>query len=136
MTYRPEQGSSFLLIPRDGGKIRRIEHEAVLQFHLSNAYDDRGDVVVDVITYGNGDLLDCIARFRTSPMDRVSSEFTRFRITADGRVLAERLSDATCNSPASPRRGGTAAPLRLRQHQAEPGNALRRDHQTRPVRQL
>ena len=99
MTYRPERGSSFLLIPRDGGKIRRIEHEAVLQFHLSNAYDDRGDVVVDVITYGNGDLLDCIARFRTSPMDRVSSEFTRFRITADSRVLAERLSDATCEFP-------------------------------------
>lgn len=82
MTYRPERGSSFVLIPRDGGKIRRIEHEAVLQFHLSNAYDDRGDIVVDAITYDNGDLLDCIARFRTSPMDRVSSEFTRFRITA------------------------------------------------------
>lgn len=99
MTYRPERGSSFVLIPRDGGKIRRIEHEAVLQFHLSNAYDDRGDIVVDAITYDNGDLLDCIARFRTSPMDRVSSEFTRFRITAGGRVVRERLSDTACEFP-------------------------------------
>lgn len=99
MMYRPERGSSFILIPRDGGAIRRIEHEAVLQFHLSNAYDDRGDVIVDAITYRGGELLDCIARFRTSPMDRVSSEFTRFRITGGGRVMRERLSDQTCEFP-------------------------------------
>ncbi len=99
MKYRPERGSSFILIPRDGGEVRRIEHEAVLQFHLSNAYDDRGDVIVDAITYHGGELLDCIARFRTTPMDRVSSEFTRFRITGGGRVMREQLSDRTCEFP-------------------------------------
>lgn len=99
MRYRSERGSSFVLIPRDGGTIRRIEYEAVLQFHLSNAYDDRGDVVLDVITYRNGDLLDCIARFRTSPMDRVSSEFTRFRVTTGDRVIRDPLSDQTCEFP-------------------------------------
>ena len=57
MRYRPERGSSFILLPRDGGPIRRIDHEGVLQFHLSNAFDDRGDVVVDVITYDSGELL-------------------------------------------------------------------------------
>ena len=99
MRYRPERGSSFVLIPRDGGKIRRIEHNAVLQFHLSNAYDDRGDVVLDVITYRGGELLECIARFRTSPLDRAPSEFTRFRVTASGRVIAEQLSDRSCEFP-------------------------------------
>ena len=79
MKYRPERGSSFVLVPRDGGDIRRIEHEAVLQFHLSNAFDERDNVVLDAITYHNGELLECIARFRTSPLDRASSEFTRFR---------------------------------------------------------
>jgi all-trans-8'-apo-beta-carotenal 15,15'-oxygenase len=99
MRYRPDRGSSFILIPRDGGPIRRIEHDAVLQFHLSNAYDDRGDIIVDVITYDGDALLQCIAKFRTSPMDAVSSEFTRFRITAGGRVIRERLSDRTCEFP-------------------------------------
>ena len=99
MKYHPERGSSFILIPRDGGKIRRIDHDAILQFHLSNAFDDRGDVVVDAITYHDGELLDCIARFRTSPLDRASSEFTRFRITASGRVIGERLSDRSCEFP-------------------------------------
>jgi len=99
MRYRPERGSSVILIPRDGGQIRRIEHDAVLAFHLSNAYDDRGDVVLDAITYGGGELLECIARFRTSPLNRATSEFTRFRVTAGGRVITEQLSDQTCEFP-------------------------------------
>lgn len=99
MKYRPQRGSSFILIPRDGGDIRRIECDAVLQFHLSNAFDDRGDVVVDVITYDSGELLDCIARFRTSPLDRAPSELTRFRITASGTVIREQLSDSSCEFP-------------------------------------
>lgn len=99
MRYHPERGSSFILIPRDGGDVRRIEHDAIMQFHLSNAFDDRGDVVVDVITYRGGELLECIARFRTSPLDNATSEFTRFRITASGRVIGERLSDRPCEFP-------------------------------------
>lgn len=99
MAYRPERGSWFVLVPRDGGRIRRIEYDAVLQFHLSNAFDDRGDVVVDVITYHSGELLECIARFRTSPLDRATSEFTRFRLTASGRVIREQLSDRNCEFP-------------------------------------
>ena len=99
MKYHPERGSSFLLIPRDGGDIRRIDCDSVLQFHLSNAFDDRGDVVVDVITYGNGDLLEGIARFRTTSLETAASEFTRFRVTASGRVVREQISDRTCEFP-------------------------------------
>jgi all-trans-8'-apo-beta-carotenal 15,15'-oxygenase len=99
MKYHPERGSSFVLIPRDGGDIRRIECDAVLQFHLSNAFDDRGDVVLDVVTYHNGELLECISRFRTSPLDNATSELTRFRITAADRVIREQLSDRSCEFP-------------------------------------
>ena len=99
MKYHPERGSSFVLIPRDGGKIRRIEYDAVLQFHLSNAYDDRGDVVLDVVTYHGGELLECIARFRSSPLTKATSEFTRFRLTASGRVIREQLNDRSCEFP-------------------------------------
>jgi all-trans-8'-apo-beta-carotenal 15,15'-oxygenase len=99
LRYRPERGSVFLLIPRDGGRIRRIEHSAVLQFHLSNAFDDRGDVVVDAVTYPDGTLLERIARFHTSTLDDAPSMFTRFRITASGRVVTEPLSDSPCEFP-------------------------------------
>lgn len=97
--YRPERGSVFILIPRDGGAIRRVECDAVLQFHLSNAYDDGGDVVVDAITYADGRLLDRIARFHTSTLADAPSEFSRYRITASGRVSRDRLSDTPCEFP-------------------------------------
>ncbi len=99
MHYRPERGSVFILVPRDGGPIRRVECDAVLQFHLSNAFDDRGDVVVDAITYADGRLLERIARFHTSTLRDAPSEFCRYRITASGRVSRERLSDTPCEFP-------------------------------------
>lgn len=99
LQYRPERGSVFLLVPRDGGKVRRIESSAVLQFHLSNAYDDGDDVVVDAVTYENGHLLKAIARFQTTPLDQSPSEFTRFRITSSGRVIRDPLSDSICEFP-------------------------------------
>lgn len=66
--YRPERGSLFVLVPRDGGDVRFVDSPAILQFHLSNAYDDGDDVVVDVITYENPQLLKSIARFQTTPL--------------------------------------------------------------------
>ncbi len=99
MRYRPERGSCIILVPRDGGRIRRIEMDAVLQFHLSNAHDDGNDVVIDVITYDSGMLLHRLARFHTSMLDDAPSQFTRFRVTGSGRVLREPLSDSTCEFP-------------------------------------
>ncbi|TMS54948.1 carotenoid oxygenase family protein [Mycobacterium sp. DBP42] len=99
LRYRPEQGSSVILVPRDGGKIRQIDTDAALVFHLSNAYDDGTDVVLDAITYANGILLERISRFHTSALDDAPSAFTRFRITGSGRVLREALSDSPCEFP-------------------------------------
>lgn len=109
LRYRPERGSVFLLVPRDGGRIRRVECDAVLQFHLSNAFDDGADVVVDAITYGDGRLVERIARFHTSSLHDAPSQFTRFRVTAAGRVLTEPLSDSPCEFPRHhPQREGRA----------------------------
>ncbi|UXA18338.1 carotenoid oxygenase family protein [Mycobacterium sp. SMC-4] len=99
LRYRPERGSVFLLVPRDGGEIRRIEGEAVLHFHLSNAYEDGDDVVVDAITYTDGRLLERIARFHTSSLADTPGQLSRFRITGAGRVSVQPLSDSPCEFP-------------------------------------
>lgn len=99
LQYRPDRGSAVILVPRDGGKIRRIDTDATLVFHLSNAYDDGTDVVLDAITYGDGRLLERIARFHTQALDDAPSTFTRFRVTASGRVLRERMTDSPCEFP-------------------------------------
>lgn len=99
LRYRPKRGSVFILVPRDGGAVRRIDSEAILQFHLSNAHDDGGDVVVDAITYENPQLLKSIARFQTTPLRESPSKLTRFRLTGSGRVIREELSDSVCEFP-------------------------------------
>ena len=99
MQYQPERGSVFILVPRNGGRIRRIEFDAVLVFHLSNAYDDGSDIVVDAITYADGRLLQRLAQFHTSRLDDIPSRFTRYRITRSGKVLPEALRDSPCEFP-------------------------------------
>ncbi|OBI80587.1 carotenoid oxygenase family protein [Mycobacterium asiaticum] len=99
LRYRPDRGSVFILVPRDGGKIRTVEYGAVMVFHLSNAYDDGGDTVIDAITYRDGRLLKRISRFHTSILDDAPSVFMRYRITRSGRVLGEALSDLPCEFP-------------------------------------
>ena len=99
MRYRPERGSVFILVPRDGGEIRTVGHDAMLVFHLSNAYDDGDDIVVDAITYRDGRILERVNRFHTSMLDDTPSAFTRYRITRTGRVLDEILSDVASEFP-------------------------------------
>ena len=130
--YRPERGSSFILIPRDGGRIRRIDCDPVLQFHLSNAFDDHGDVVADVITLRDRSTVGASrdsapVRYARRPRNSPGSGSL-----ATVASPASNSSDRTCNSPAPPRSRGAPAPLRLRQHPATPRHALRRDHQDRP----
>ncbi|MCV6963353.1 carotenoid oxygenase family protein [Mycobacterium intermedium] len=99
LRYRPERGSFFILVPRDGGEVRFIDSPAILQFHLSNAYDDGDDVVVDVITYENPQLLKSISRFQTTPLHDSPGEFNRFRVTKSNRVIREPLSDTVSEFP-------------------------------------
>lgn len=99
LQYEPDRGSVFILVPRGGGKVRRIESEAVMVFHLSNAYDDGEDTVIDAIRYGDGRLLKRIARFQSSSLDDAPSVFARYRLTRTGRVIAETLSDTPCEFP-------------------------------------
>lgn len=99
LRYRPDKGSVFIVVPRDGGQIRTIDYDAVLTFHLSNAYDDGSDIVVDAVTYADGRLLGRLNRFHVAPLDDAPSTFRRYRITPSGRVLEEPLSELPCEFP-------------------------------------
>ncbi|MGV0578408.1 carotenoid oxygenase family protein [Mycolicibacterium elephantis] len=99
LQFRPDKGSVFIVVPRDGGPIRTVEYDAVLTFHLSNAYADGGDVVVDAITYADGRLLGRLNRFHVAPLNDAPSTFRRYRITSSGRVLEEPLSELRCEFP-------------------------------------
>ena len=98
LRYRPDKGSVVILIDRSTGATRSVECDPVLQFHLSNAFERGDEVVIDAITYQDGEILSSIADFHTRSLVRAPSQFTRFTVTGN-RVTREVLSDTVCEFP-------------------------------------
>jgi all-trans-8'-apo-beta-carotenal 15,15'-oxygenase len=99
MEYRPEKGSAVIVVDRDGRGVRTIETDPFLQFHLSNAFDRGGDVVVDAITYRDGAVLNAIADFRTRSLTDAPSALTRFTVGKSGAIGRELISATSCEFP-------------------------------------
>ena len=107
LRYRPDKGSVVIIVDRNTAQTRTVETGAVLQFHLSNAYEHGGDIVIDAITYRDGEIVSCIADFRTQSLQNAPSQFTRLTVSAQGRITREVISDTVCEFPRhTPRREG------------------------------
>ncbi|WP_309224139.1 MULTISPECIES: carotenoid oxygenase family protein [unclassified Mycobacteroides] len=64
--YRPDQGMRIVLVPRDGSPHRVIECDPVVYVHVDNAYEDRGDVVLDILRHKDFEFLASgLKQFRT-----------------------------------------------------------------------
>jgi all-trans-8'-apo-beta-carotenal 15,15'-oxygenase len=97
----PELGAHFVLVPRAGGQARIIEHEAFAYFHVTNAFDDGDDVVVDLAEFAqpfeavNQVMFD----YRTGGTEYFANRVIRFRISPSGKVSSEPLTDLLSDWP-------------------------------------
>lgn len=84
--YRPQQGMTVILVPRAGGKPRIVECDPLVYVHVDNAYEDRDDVVLDIVRHESFEFLSQGAkRFRTD-IPAISGWPARLRISAAGTV--------------------------------------------------
>jgi all-trans-8'-apo-beta-carotenal 15,15'-oxygenase len=99
--WKPEQGTTIVLVPRDGGEPRIVQTEAFFHFHVNNAYENGSDTVLDLVRFSRGwdELLPHFDTFRTTDGDGVGSFLTRLRITPSGQVEREDLCDLTSEFP-------------------------------------
>jgi all-trans-8'-apo-beta-carotenal 15,15'-oxygenase len=99
--WKPERGTTIVLVPRDGTKPRVVQTDAFFHFHVNNAYEDGVDTVLDVVRFSHGydELLAHFDSFRTTDGDGISSLLTRLRITRSGRVEREELFDLPSEFP-------------------------------------
>lgn len=51
LRYHPEEPTTVVLVPRDGGEVVQLETESWFQYHFAGAFDDGDDVVVDLVRY-------------------------------------------------------------------------------------
>ncbi|RAV09345.1 carotenoid oxygenase [Mycolicibacterium sp. GF69] len=116
MQFEKDLPSYFVLAPRNGGPVRIVETDAFFHWHFTNAYEDGGDVVVELPRFAPhtwSGVKNYTAHVRSDiaqiggaePADAVV--LTRFRITAAGRVTREPLADFGCEFPQIDQRRST-----------------------------
>ena len=101
--WTPEQGTRFILVDRfDGTVLDGFKTDACFGFHHVNAYEDGGEVVVDICTYEDPSLIEdlYLDRLRSGSRPLSSGPLMRFRLGLDDRsVSASRLGDTTLELP-------------------------------------
>lgn len=90
--WKPERGTRFLVIDRDTGSLRaRVEAEALFTFHNINAFEEDGEVVVDLVAYDDPSVIDHLRLERlrspaSTPATAPSAggALRRYRLPLDG----------------------------------------------------
>lgn len=97
-SYRPEVGTKIILVPRGGGKRREIECPPLMYVHINNAFEDRGDVVVDLVRYDDyHDFFDPARDFRTPAV--IGGYASRLRVSKGSKVTVEDFSGQRTELP-------------------------------------
>lgn len=93
LRFRPEKGTTVVLVPRDGSRPRVIQTEALAHFHVNNAYEDGQDTIVDIVNWDlDWNALNPLLReYRTDSGLNYGGYLTRLRITPSGEVAQEEL---------------------------------------------
>jgi all-trans-8'-apo-beta-carotenal 15,15'-oxygenase len=137
LRFKAGKGTTFVLVPRDGGKPRLVQHEALMHFHINNAFEDGADTVMDLVVHDyTWDELNPRLRDGTDTRLYLGGGLERIRVTPSGRVLRERCCELPSEFPqhdwrrtGSPHRYGYLAartgPTGL------PNAVVKIDHQTR-----
>ena len=111
--WKPERGTRFTLVDRATGEVAGgLQTEACFAFHHVNAFEDGGEVVVDLCAYPDAGIVEdlYLERLRAGkPVRR--AELTRFRLDlAAARSRRERLAEATSSCRGSTTRAATSGP--------------------------
>jgi all-trans-8'-apo-beta-carotenal 15,15'-oxygenase len=104
LSFKPKKGTTIVLVPRDGGTPRVVQTEALMHFHVNNAYEDGTDTVVDIVRWPIdwNELNPFLRDFRTADGGLYfGGRLTRLRVTLSGRVAIEELSAFKASSPSS-----------------------------------
>jgi carotenoid cleavage dioxygenase-like enzyme len=100
--WKPERGTRFTLVERASGEaISRFQTEACFAFHHVNAFEEGGEVVVDVCTYPDAGIVQDLYLDRLrSGKPLAHAELTRFKLDLSQRsVSRERLADTDLELP-------------------------------------
>jgi all-trans-8'-apo-beta-carotenal 15,15'-oxygenase len=99
LRWDPSKPTHVVLVPRDGGKPRTIQIDPFFHFHVNNAYEDRGDTVVDLVRYDDYSIGEnSLRQFRTGGFNEPGALW-RLRVKPSGEVESHELCPWQCEFP-------------------------------------
>ncbi|MHC3003271.1 carotenoid oxygenase family protein [Gordonia sp. GN26] len=104
LSYKPELGTTIVLVPRDGGKATRIETDSLFHFHVANAYEAGPETVVDIVAHdatgGWTQWNNYLCNFRDKAGPAFGGTLTRLRINRNTEaVVRDPLNELGCEFP-------------------------------------
>ncbi len=104
LEFKRHKGTRFVLVPRNGGRVRVLEHEALLHVHFTNAYDDGDDVVIELPRLETDwaklrHMTGMVNRTDRGITEYPDSTLLRYRITKNGRIIETQLTDRSGEFP-------------------------------------
>jgi all-trans-8'-apo-beta-carotenal 15,15'-oxygenase len=97
--WHEQAGTRIVLVPRNGDQARVLECSAIPYVHLNNAFDDRDDVVADLIRYPSYDAFAGAVRDVNEMTEIPGGSLARMRITASGQVTIDDICTAPGELP-------------------------------------
>jgi all-trans-8'-apo-beta-carotenal 15,15'-oxygenase len=91
LRWDPSKPTYVVLVPRGGGPVRVVECEPFYHVHVSNAFEDGSDIVVDLCRYHDFEFGEFFRNYRDTPSLTSASALVRLRITPNNRVEASEL---------------------------------------------
>jgi carotenoid cleavage dioxygenase-like enzyme len=100
--WKPERGTRFTLVDRATGKATTgFQTDACFAFHHVNAYEDDGEVIIDLCAFPGASIIEDLYLDRLRAGKPVAkATLTRFRLSlADRSVRREQLADESIELP-------------------------------------
>ena len=83
--WQPARGARFLLMSKGDGSVKSYSSEAFFAFHHVNAFEQNGDVFVDIAAYPDKSVIDALYLQHLRAGDSIpSAELRRYHLPAGG----------------------------------------------------
>jgi carotenoid cleavage dioxygenase-like enzyme len=114
--WKPERGSRFLIVDREKGELRAtVDAEAFFTFHQANAFEEDGELVVDLVGFDDPSIIDSLylGRLRAGERPAQNGRLRRYRLPlAGGEASYDVLHDRPMELPRIAYRSRNGRPYR------------------------
>lgn len=100
LRWRPGLGTRIAVMDRASTEVRWFRSDPFMMFHTVNAWDDDGDVVVDVCAFEDAAVMSTLTEVMRGELRTQANAWPeRLRLSRNGTVRRSRLSSTTLEFP-------------------------------------